>query len=141
MSDDTIRQTVIDEEHLKLLSLGYMISGAASALFSLFGLLYVFFGVMMSVTLPKMPVPADHSGQEPPAFVGWVFVAIGLAFFVVFIALALLKFRAAVCLRRRTSRTFCMVVGGITCLGIPYGTALGVFTFIVRARVGHAALQ
>src|SRR5208282_2216763 len=100
MSDDTIRQTVIDEEHLKLLSLGYMISGAATAFFSLFGLFYVFMGVMMSFTFSRMPKPAGGMGQEPPAFIGWFFAGIGLAFLLVLVSLALLKFRAAVCLRR-----------------------------------------
>jgi hypothetical protein len=38
------RQSIIDEEHLKLLSLGYMISAATSAFFSLFGLMYVAMG-------------------------------------------------------------------------------------------------
>jgi hypothetical protein len=134
MSDEIHHQTIIDAEHLKLLSLGYMISGAASAFFSLFGLFYVFMGAIMSLTFSRMPAPAGGTGQEPPAFVGWIFGGIGLAFFLVLLTLALLKFRAAICLRRRTSRTFCMVVAGISCLGVPYGTVLGVFTFIVLGR-------
>jgi hypothetical protein len=134
MPDEIVRQTMIDEEHLKLLSLGYMISACATSFFSLFGLFYVFMGVIMSATFSRMPKPPGGTGQEPPAFIGWFFAGIGLAFLLVLISLALLKFRAGVCLRRRTSRTFCMVVAGITCLGIPYGTALGVFTFIVLGR-------
>jgi len=41
MSDETLRQSIVDEEHLKLLSLGYIVSGGLAALFSLFGLLYL----------------------------------------------------------------------------------------------------
>ncbi len=34
MSDEINRQSIIDEEHLKLLSLGYMISAGMAALFA-----------------------------------------------------------------------------------------------------------
>jgi hypothetical protein len=37
-------------------------------------------------------------------------------------------------LPRGTNRTFCYVVAGLTCLAIPYGTTLGVFTFLVLNR-------
>ena len=47
MSDRDSRQQIIDEEHLKFLSIGYMVSVGMSAFFSLFGLIYVFMGVMM----------------------------------------------------------------------------------------------
>jgi hypothetical protein len=45
--------------------------------------------------------------------------------------LAAAKFRAAWCIKHRKSRVFCMVVAGVSCLEFPYGTALGVFSFIV----------
>jgi hypothetical protein len=44
------------------------------------------------------------------------------------------KFRAAYCIKNRRSRTFCMVVAGFSCLEIPYGTALGVLSFVVFGR-------
>jgi hypothetical protein len=134
MSDEYIRQTLIDEEHLKLLSLGYMISAAITGFFALFGLMYVFLGVMMVGFISHKPELVTNATQEPPAFIGWFFGAIGLSFFAVGIALAAVKLRTALCIRNRKSRTFCLVVAGITCLGIPYGTALGVLSFIVLGR-------
>jgi hypothetical protein len=132
--DDQARQAVIDDEHLNLLYLGYMISGGATALFSLLGLIYVAIGVVMGISLSHLPAPAAHPEQQPPAFIGWFIAAIGFAFVLMLGTIALLKFTAAVCLKRRRSRTFCMVVAGISCLGVPYGTALGVLTFIVLGR-------
>jgi hypothetical protein len=41
-------------------------------------------------------------------------------------------------LRRR--RTFSLVVAGINCASFPFGTVLGVFTFIVLARPSVRAL-
>lgn len=133
MSEEIDRRSIIDEEHLKLLSLGYMISAGAAGLFALFGLLYVGMGLMMSTMLSRMPA-AQNAQQPPPAFVGWIFGGIGLAFFLIFGTVALLKLRVASCLKRRTSRTFCMVMAGIGCLEFPYGTVLGVLTFIVLGR-------
>ena len=62
----------------------------------------------------------------------------GGVFFVVLMALALLKFYAASCIRRRKSRLFCQIIAGISCLAIPYGTLLGVLTFIVLGRANVA---
>jgi len=133
MTENSIRQAILDEEHLKLLSLGYMISAAMSAFSSLFGLWFVVAGTMFHV-ISKAPAAAAQSTQQPPPFLGWVFAGIGIAFFIAFIVMAVLKLKAAFDLKRHTSRTFCMVVAGITCLGVPYGTALGVLTFIVLGR-------
>jgi hypothetical protein len=129
--DDSVRQTIIDEEHLKLLSLGYMISAGVSAFFSLFGLMYVFMGAMFGA-IARMP--ASRNGQAPPQFVGWLLAGIGVAFFLVFLVLALLKFRVGASIKKRQSKTFCLVLAAISCLEVPYGTVLGVFTFMVLGR-------
>jgi len=132
MTDETIRQTIIDEEHLKLLSIGYMVSAGIAALFSLVGLLYVLMGVMMGITFKEAAKKANQ--PAPPVFIGWVFGVIGLAIFLFLIVMAILKLRTAQCIKRRRSRAFCMVVAAISCLEIPYGTLLGVFTFLVLGR-------
>ncbi len=56
------------------------------------------------------------------------------------ITMAALKFYTAVCLKQRKSRTFCLVVAAISCLEVPYGTILGVFTFLVLERPSVARL-
>lgn len=140
MSDEPIRQAMVDEEHLKLLSLGYMISAATTAFFSLFGLMYMVMGIFMSVFASHARGEGTSANQLPPAFMGWFMGGFGFAIFLFTVALAAAKLRAAFCLKRRTSRTFCMVVAGISCLGIPYGTILGVFSFIVLGRDSVARL-
>ena len=132
MSDPALRQSIVDEEHLKLLHIGYLVSAGMNVLFSLFGLLYVFLGVMMGTVLSVLPMRTGP--PPPPAFVGWFLGILGLGMFLFMVTLAVLKFRAARCLTARRSRTFCMVVAGISCLGFPYGTLLGVFTFLVLGR-------
>jgi hypothetical protein len=134
MTDDTLRQSIIDEEHLKLLSLGYMVSGGLAAMFSMFGLLYVFMGIVMSVALSHAPQTAGKPGELPPTFVGWFLGAIGLTMFLAMIAMAAAKFWVALSIRRRKSRTFCLVIAAIGCLEFPYGTLLGALSFIVLSR-------
>ena len=75
MTEEFIRQSIIDEEHLKILSLGYMISAATSALFSLAGLFYMLMGIFVSTVISHQPEAATKTGQAPPAFVGWMFGA------------------------------------------------------------------
>jgi hypothetical protein len=129
------RQSIVDEEHLRILSIGYLVSAGVCAFFSLFGLVYVFMGIMLSATLPHLPTNAAEPAQQaPPAFVGWIFACIGLAIFLFAMGLAAAKFRAAWCIKHRKSQVFCMVVAGVSCLEFPYGTALGVFSFIVLGR-------
>ena len=134
MLDQASRQAIVDEEQLRLLSLGYMVSGVVTALFSLMGLLYAAMGLVISIIGPTSMQAGAQPDSAPPEFVGTIFALFGGIFFLIMIALAIAKFKAASCIKKRTSRTFCMVIGGINCLGFPYGTLLGVCTFIVLGR-------
>jgi hypothetical protein len=133
MDDEVSRRQIIDDEHVRLLALGYQISAGLSALFSLFGLMYAGMGFAMGALVARMPGP-NAQQQAPPAFIGWLFAGLGLFMFATMVVMALLKLRVASCLKRHTSRTFCLVIGGISCLGIPYGLILGAFTFLVLGR-------
>lgn len=131
------RQAIVDEEHLRMLPIFYWVLGAMDILFSLYGLLYVAYGVFF------LMVPFDSaasSAEEFPAFIGWFMFAMGAAFIVGFGVLATLKILAGFWIRRRRHRTACLVIAGISCLTIPFGTIVGVFTFLVLARPSVAAL-
>ncbi|MGA8021801.1 MAG: hypothetical protein WCC18_10260 [Candidatus Acidiferrales bacterium] len=126
-----MRRSFLDEEHLKLLAIGYWVAGGMAAFFSLFGMFYICMGAILAVSFAKFPVAAAEPNQQPPAFVGWFFVGIGLAIFLAAATLAVMRFWTAVSLKRRKSRIFCLVVAGLSCLEFPYGTTLGIFTFMV----------
>jgi hypothetical protein len=135
MSDAIARQSIVDEEHLKLLSIGYMISAAISAVFSMFGLMYAGMGAFVTEVIKRAPeLSADTKNGLPPEFVGWIVGGIGAAIFLGMIAMAGLKLGVALSLKKRKSRIFCMVIAAIECLGVPYGTLLGICTFIVLGR-------
>jgi hypothetical protein len=134
MSEQDYRQRIVDEEHLKLLAIGYWVAGGMAAFFSLFGLFYIFMGAMFAVSFAKIPAASVQPNQQPPTFMPWIFVGIGLAIFLATATFAGMRFWTAVCLKRQTSRTFCLVVAALSCLEFPYGTTLGVFTFNVLGR-------
>jgi len=135
MFDACVRQSIIDEEHLKLLSICYMISAAISACFSMMGLMYAGMGAVVSEAIKRAPeMTTDAANAAPPAFIGWIFGAIGAAVFLILITMAGLQLGVALSLKKRKARTFCMVVAAFECLGVPYGTLLGIFTFIVLGR-------
>lgn len=134
MIEEELHQSVVDGEHLRLLAYGYVFSGIMTGLFSLLGLVYAGIGLIMGrffAEIAKNPNPAE---SMPPESFGTIIGLFGGVFFLIAISLALAKLWTARCIRRRQSRMFCMVVGGITCFGIPYGTALGICTFLVLGR-------
>lgn len=140
MPYDPAQQAFADQEHLRLLALGYYVSAAITAVFSLIGLLYAGMGAVIGLAVSKGAAAASQSGQPPPQFLGWIFGLIGFGLFAFMITMAALKFYTAVCLNQRKSRTFCLVVAAISCLEVPYGTILGVFTFLVLERPSVARL-
>jgi len=127
MNENPEIQTAIDEEHLRLLAIGYKISAGITILYSLIGLLYMFMGIFASIM-------TKHSGQTPDFPIGWFFGIFGFSFFVISIVFALLQFSAAKRLEQRRSKTFCTVIAALNCIGIPYHTILGVFTLVVLTR-------
>lgn len=131
MVEEELRQQIVDEEHLRLLALGYKISAGVVAFYSLFGLIYVFMGILVSV-LP--PTSSTGASDSPPAFVGWFIGGIGLVFLLLGLTIAYLRWRTARCLEQRHSLVFCQVIAALSCLEIPYGTVLGIFTFLVLGR-------
>lgn len=129
---DAERQAIVDGEHLRLLSICYIVYGAFNAFFSLFGLLYASMGLFVTEFASR--IPPQPNQPPPPAFLGLFFGVFGFGIFALMVVLAVLKFVVAKRLSQRRSRILCLVVAGLSCFGIPFGTALGVFTFLVLLR-------
>lgn len=122
-------QEVKDNEHLRLLRIFYFISAAQTALFIPLGLFYAGMGLLFLRT------PAGTGpGAAAPWMMSGIFGVLGLSFALFFAIGAGLKLLTAIRLKERRSRTLCLVTAGLTCMEVPYGTALGVMTFIVLGR-------
>jgi hypothetical protein len=115
-----------DIRHLDLLSMFHYIVGGITALFSCLPIIHVIVGLsMVSGKLFE-----ESNGSAPPAFIGWIFVIIGTVFIVLGLSIAVCMIVAGKKLKKRKNRVFCMVVAGIECMFMPFGTVLGVFTLI-----------
>jgi hypothetical protein len=132
LSPDSLRQSIVDEEHLRLLSIGYVVSAGMNAFFSLFGLMYAAMGLVAGSFMKFTP---PQPGQpDPPVFIGWIFSLVGVSIFVIMVTLGVLKLLVWRRLKQRRSRIFCMVVAALSALSVPYGTVLCIFTFLVLSR-------
>lgn len=128
---DQEKQRILDEEHLKLLRIGYMVAGAADLFFALFPLIYVAIGI--AIVAGGMSFP-NRPGEPNPALFGVFFVVFGLLISFFFGARSVLQFTAARALGQRRSRLLCQIAAGASCLQMPWGVLLGVFTFLVLGR-------
>lgn len=119
-----------DQEQLKLLSIFHYIVGGIIVLFSCFPVLHVIFGIVMILAPGKM----QSNGSPPPAVLGWMFALVGGAFMLVGWGIGGCVIAAGRFLAGHRRYMFCLVVAGIECLFMPFGTVLGVFTIIVLMR-------
>ncbi len=120
-----------DVEQLRMLSIGHYVLGGMTALFGLFPLIYVFIGVAFIVS----PPPSSRPGDPPPAAIGWIFTIIGTVISLAIWAMALGTIYAGRQIAKFQKHTFCLVMAAVNCmLFMPFGTILGVFTFIVLLR-------
>jgi hypothetical protein len=125
-----------DEEHLRLLSIFYYVCAGLLALFACFPFIYLIMGIVMLFNPQSMGSARD----QPPAFVGIFLVFIGGLMILFGWALAACIAYAGGCLARRKRHTFCLVVAAISCMFMPFGTLLGVFSIIVLIRPSVKAL-
>jgi len=117
-----------DAEHLKLLSIFHYVLGGLIALVGCIWFIYV--GVGIAMVMGKM----SSNGDGPPPEFGWIFVVMGSAAIIFSWTVAILLLVAAGRLKKRRAWTFCFVVACVSCMFVPLGTALGVFTIIVLIR-------
>jgi hypothetical protein len=126
------KQQIIDAEHIKLLSIFHFVVAGLSLLGVAFLLVhYLFMSAVFSN--PAMWKSSPNATPPPRDFLKifvWFYFFMGALLITVFV----LNLLSGYFLRQRTHRTFSIVVGGLDCLQIPFGTVLGVFTIIVLAR-------
>lgn len=146
----TSEQSIITTERLRLLSWGYYISGGIGAFFASFLLIYAFmFGAMSFIPESEWSseqeqhesstAPKGDSGEQgksnststaPPLIVFRIFAVGMVCATVAGWTLAGLTVYAGYCIQKRKHRIFTNVMAAYNVIWIPYGTLLGVLTFI-----------
>ena len=132
---------------MNFLAIGFYVRGGLMLLFGCFMILYVCFFLAMSfIPESSWNQPASHpvstpanstlapqpakSGAPPIAMFRVMAGIMGGVVVLVWSAGALTLY-CGTCIKKRKHRILVYVMAALNCLFIPYGTLLGVFTFIV----------
>jgi len=116
-----------DAEHLRLLSIFHYVVGGLTAFVACIPIIHLAIGLAMLLG-------AFPDNDAPPAIVGLFFVVIAGCFILAGWSLAICLLLAGGYLKSRKHYSFCLVIAGISCMLMPFGTVLGVFTIIVLMR-------
>lgn len=116
-------RAIIDREHLRLLALFHYVVGSVVGLTACILIVHFFMGLVMLLT-----------GPPEMRVIGLLFAAIGGVGLLLGWTFAALTIYTGKCITNRKQRTLTLVVAGINCLYFPYGTILGIFTFMVLSR-------
>ncbi|MGC4013679.1 MAG: hypothetical protein QM755_04060 [Luteolibacter sp.] len=128
-----------DAEHLRLLSIFHYVMSGLSVLGILFGLIYSGMGIVASRQISKMAASAGPKADPIPDF-GWFFMIYGGVISTIALLACIGYFLGGRYLGARRNRTFCYVVAALSCMVLPLGTVLGIFTILVLSRPSVAAL-
>jgi hypothetical protein len=127
------RQIQTDLEHLRLLAIFHYIVGGLIALVGCIPIIHLSIGIALVFgKLDQKMGPGPD--QEMTRFMGWIFIGVATAIILFNWSLAVALVVAGRNLQQHRRHTFCMVVAAISCLFMPLGTILGVFTLIVLSR-------
>jgi hypothetical protein len=77
--------------------------------------------------------------DAPPKAVGLMFMSIGIAISLIMASFTVLKLLTAQAIGKRKWKGLIFATAAISCFGVPWGTALGVFTFLVLSRPSVAS--
>lgn len=122
-----------DADNLRTLAIcHYVVAGL-----SLIGIGFLFLHYSMMRMVFGNPQMWQNAKQPPPfnpteffhAF-QWFYLFFG----VLIVVSGTLTFISGRFLHRRVNRTFSIVIAGINCLHLPFGTVLGIFTIIVLTK-------
>lgn len=124
-------QRIKDTEHLKLLAIFHYVFGGVTAATSSFALLHFFMGLMMVLN------PSIGAEAGP---VGWIFMIIGAVVVLAGWSIGAAMIYSGRMLQQRRRSLYSQIIAALCCLSIPFGTALGVCTFLVLRRPSVKAL-
>jgi hypothetical protein len=143
---------IVARERLNLLAIGFYVRGAIMLVFSCFFLIYV--AILLSVSfIPESawnqpprphaspsavasttPTPAPHGGVNsgaPPVIFFRIMAGVMGGFVLLGWIGGALTIYSGNCIKKRKHRMLVYVMAALNCFFIPYGTLLGVFTFVV----------
>ncbi len=125
-------QRRVDAEHLRILAIFHFVFAGLSVVMIAF--LCIHYAAMSTLFGNSRLWEQRNVGGPPPqeffAIFQWFYVVLG----VWFVSCGVGNLLSGIFLRARTHRGFSLVVAGLNCINMPFGTILGVFTIVVLLR-------
>ena len=129
----TEREQIIDEEHLRLLSIGYYIAGGLHIAFASMFIFHLVF-IVAFASNPEMFPPGAHGNEVRPDAMLHVFAWVIGSMILLGWLFGALTIYAGRCVKSRTRRTLSMIMAALNTLAIPVGTIVGVCGLLVLSR-------
>jgi hypothetical protein len=122
-------RAVIRQEHLRLLSIGYYIYGGIAAFSVCIFLVHLVVLIVFAV-VPDSAWTANQGTEFSPRFLFLIMAGVVGSLIIAGWALGGLTIFAGRCIRNRKRYVFTLIIAAINCVFVPFGTLLGVLTFI-----------
>lgn len=130
----------VDRDRLRLLEVAYYVSGVVTILgFSVLLLHFTLF-LAMGLNPQIFANPHGHQAEPPPPWVFLMVAGIIACIMVMGWIFGALQIYVGRCLKHRCHALFVQILAGLECIFIPWGTLLGVCTFLVLERPSVKAL-
>jgi len=113
-----------DEQYLRLLSIFHYVVGVLAAGVACIFLIHFCIGIAM----------LTGAIDDAPAFVGLLFVVMSIIAITIGWVFAVCLIIAGKNLAHRKRYMYCLVMAAISCMFMPFGTVLGVFTILLLMR-------
>jgi len=136
---DAQLRRALDDQQIRFLRVGYLFTAAWNSLYV--AIMIVYAAATWRLTARAMlGVWGGYVTEGDAQVLRWIFAVSAIGMAVAATGLVILKLLTARALKRRRNRWLCLATAAISCLNLPYGTALGVATLMVLSRESVVAL-
>jgi len=135
MEEEKFRTEIIDNEHLKLLSLFHYIFGGIILAYAFFIILqFIFLFYFLETFLRNSSFNTFTSNNDFDPLIFKFILYIGITFFIIMLIGGILEILSGKFIKARKNRTFSYIIAILNLLSIPYGSILGIMTLTVLGR-------
>ncbi len=124
-----------DQEQIKILGIFHFVVAGIAGLIACFPIFNLIMGVsMLTGSFFGDNFSTGSSSAFPGIMFGLLFTIVPIIFIFVGWAFAICLAIAGVFMLNKKAYMYCLIMAGIDCVFMPFGTVLGVFTIIVLMR-------
>jgi hypothetical protein len=130
-----------DEQYVKILGIFHFVVAGISALFACFPIIHFVVGLgMLGLSLGTGVSKGSFPEAVVPGLVGLLFTLVAGSVILLGWAFAVCVALAGLFLLKKRHHLFCVVMGGVECMFMPFGTVLGVLTIVMLMKPSVKAM-